>query len=632
MKSIYSSKIIITAILVCCSFLLTQSKPCSAQPGLPIIHVAPPAVVATGKVIHAAPPAVLPKAQPQAAQAVYSHGDPTAEEQYLLELINRGRANPAAEGDRLSTTTDPTVTSSYDYFGSPTRAQVKSDFATYPAQPPLAFNSKLSAAAKEHSQDMLDHDYQDHTGTDGTSPFDRMHQAGYSGTYMGENIYAYGKAPWDIHASFQIDFGNPGLGHRENIMNFQTGGAFYTEIGISIIHGSGAHVGPLVTTEDFGDAGQNFILGVVYDDQNHNGFYDIGEGLAGVTISVSTGGFTAVSSKSGGYAIPVSTPGPYTLTVNSPALGGTISHQVTYSSDNIKVDFTKDYSGFPSQPNLVAPVIDSVVHADSASFSWQTVTGATKYHIQIAKDETMSTLVLNDSTLTGLSKKFGPFVSGQTYYWRVRARNAKGWGLYSATQTFSVALPPKPITLVSPADKANTGTTDVTFLWNAAIPFPFDYEFTLATTADLKTKVAVDTVYDSTVVIMSADLAPATTYYWSVRAENENGWSNPSVVRSFTTGGTSSVLLSKVTPSTVTAYPNPTSGLTHIRFSLATPAEVSLKVFNVAGELVSFDALGSLAPNSYDVRWDGSAMSNGTYLYELHVGANIQTGRIILAK
>src|SRR5690349_6974518 len=125
MRSNYSIRLL-AALLVC---VITTSV-CFAQ-SAKTIHAAPPAVVATGKPLRTPPttilPNILPPMQPQSAQAVYSHGDPSAEEQYLLELINRGRANPAAEGDRLSTTTDVNVSGSYDYFKTPTRAQVKSD-------------------------------------------------------------------------------------------------------------------------------------------------------------------------------------------------------------------------------------------------------------------------------------------------------------------------------------------------------------------------------------------------------------------------------------------------------------------------------------------------------------------------
>src|SRR5262249_12390631 len=73
----------------------------------------------------------------QVPLSVYSIGDPTDEEQQILEFINRARANPPAEGMRLDTTTDPDVSFAYQYWKTPTRAQVLADFQTYPARPPF---------------------------------------------------------------------------------------------------------------------------------------------------------------------------------------------------------------------------------------------------------------------------------------------------------------------------------------------------------------------------------------------------------------------------------------------------------------------------------------------------------------
>ncbi len=96
--------------------------------------------------------------------APYSHGDPTAEEQFMLEIINRARANPSAEGLRLKATTDPDILGAYSFFQVDT-AKMVAEFAGYPPRPPLAFNANLIAAARGHSQDMVVNDYQGHTGT-----------------------------------------------------------------------------------------------------------------------------------------------------------------------------------------------------------------------------------------------------------------------------------------------------------------------------------------------------------------------------------------------------------------------------------------------------------------------------------
>jgi uncharacterized protein YkwD len=59
----------------------------------------------------------------------------------------------------------------------------------FPAAAPLALAPPaLERAALEHSQDMANHGYMDHTGRDGTTPADRVTRAGYKWKAIGENL------------------------------------------------------------------------------------------------------------------------------------------------------------------------------------------------------------------------------------------------------------------------------------------------------------------------------------------------------------------------------------------------------------------------------------------------------------
>ncbi|GAA0556607.1 CAP domain-containing protein [Chitinophaga japonensis] len=57
-----------------------------------------------------------------------------------------------------------------------------------PPVAPLAWNDTLAAAADLHVKDMYAKQYFDHIAPDGSSPLQRAMRAGYSGTYVGENI------------------------------------------------------------------------------------------------------------------------------------------------------------------------------------------------------------------------------------------------------------------------------------------------------------------------------------------------------------------------------------------------------------------------------------------------------------
>ncbi|EAQ04027.1 putative membrane protein [Pseudooceanicola batsensis HTCC2597] len=53
---------------------------------------------------------------------------------------------------------------------------------------PVELDSRLTAAAATHSQDMARQNRPWHFGSDGSSPIDRVRRVGYSGAMLGENI------------------------------------------------------------------------------------------------------------------------------------------------------------------------------------------------------------------------------------------------------------------------------------------------------------------------------------------------------------------------------------------------------------------------------------------------------------
>jgi uncharacterized protein YkwD len=83
-----------------------------------------------------------------------------------------------------------------------------------PPAPPLAMNSALRCAAREHSLDMVARDYFDHVSPDGDDPGDRIIAgAGFVGRGWGENIAGGSATP---EGTMQQWLDSPG--HCENIM------------------------------------------------------------------------------------------------------------------------------------------------------------------------------------------------------------------------------------------------------------------------------------------------------------------------------------------------------------------------------------------------------------------------------
>jgi len=84
-------------------------------------------------------------------------------------------------------------------------------------------------------------------------------------------------------------------------------------------------------------------------------------------------------------------------------------------------------------------------------------------------------------------------------------------------------------------------------------------------------------------------------------------------------------------------YPNPFNPTTTIKFSIKERAHVSLKVYNVAGQLVKTLKNDELKPDKYTVRWNGldnngRPVASGVYFYKLVTKNFSKTRKMVLLK
>ena len=79
-------------------------------------------------------------------------------------------------------------------------------------------------------------------------------------------------------------------------------------------------------------------------------------------------------------------------------------------------------------------------------------------------------------------------------------------------------------------------------------------------------------------------------------------------------------------------YPNPFNPTTNIQFSLPKQAYVSLKVFNVLGQLVATPVNEVRPEGTYSVAWSANSLPSGIYFYQLQAGAYSGVKKMILLK
>src|SRR5271165_222028 len=142
---------------------------------------------------------------------------PSDQQQYLLQLINEARTNPAAAAQQISNNITPEVSATLQYYNVNLQTALQTISSATP-QPPVAWNGSLANAAQGQSQYMADNQIQTHTGAGGSTPAQRMTAAGYPNiTSSAEDAYAYASSPQQAMEAFLIDWGVPSDGHRINI-------------------------------------------------------------------------------------------------------------------------------------------------------------------------------------------------------------------------------------------------------------------------------------------------------------------------------------------------------------------------------------------------------------------------------
>lgn len=244
-----------------------------------------------------------------------------AEGQLFLYLLNEARHDPAAYARTEA---------------------LPVSFDTVQARQPLAINANLQRAAQFHSVEMAEHNY-------------FAHQSAVTGRWPNANARAHGYALpswWTDDNNFiesiaagnataraslrQLMMSPPHRDHLLGISNFNSqnadGGIGYAFDGSALYRNYWTvH---LARTEP----SQIFLTGVVYDDLNDNGRYDLNEGLS--AMKVSHAGSEVLTNSAGGWSLVVQANQSYPLIVETAA--GTLRVDVDVASTNRHVEFRTD--------------------------------------------------------------------------------------------------------------------------------------------------------------------------------------------------------------------------------------------------------------------------------------------------
>ena len=176
---------------------------------------------------------------------------------------------------------------------------------------------------------------------------------------------------------------------------------------------------------------------------------------------------------------------------------------------SLRVDFDAVSGLSPSSTTDTTPAL-----------SWNAVSGATGYEVQIAESEAgLANSVAIDVTDASYTPATA-LTNNQTHYWRVRAKDGDGQhGAWSAINSLSVNW--GAVSGLSPPDGSTATDTTPALSWNA-VPGAAGYEVQIADSeAGLASAQSVE--------VSAASYTPSTaltnnqTHYWRVRAKDGDG-------------------------------------------------------------------------------------------------------------
>jgi hypothetical protein len=94
----------------------------------------------------------------------------------------------------------------------------------------------------------------------------------------------------------------------------------------------------------------------------------------------------------------------------------------------------------PATAQLAAPANGATEIALAPALSWNAVTGALTYEVQVSQSSAFTSFVANQTGLTGTSYALASLAQNTVYYWRVRATNSGGAGGWSTSRSFTTLV------------------------------------------------------------------------------------------------------------------------------------------------------------------------------------------------
>ncbi|MDP3148150.1 MAG: T9SS type A sorting domain-containing protein [Ignavibacteria bacterium] len=209
-------------------------------------------------------------------------------------------------------------------------------------------------------------------------------------------------------------------------------------------------------------------------------------------------------------------------------------------------------------------------------------------------------------------------------------------GTHSNVFYGQINQPPSPPYLLTPSNESVISTLSPSFDWED-VQNVTSYRVQISKDS-LFSIIVLDTnsIQQSNLTLPSNRLANNTKYFWRTNASNNAGEGSWSKIWSFTIQAPTDI---NGRPSSVPNlymlsqnYPNPFNPTTMINYQLPIAGYVTLKVYDMLGVEVAVIVNEYKTQGYYNIKFDGSGLPNGIYLYRLLSGNFSLTKKFVLLK
>jgi hypothetical protein len=187
-------------------------------------------------------------------------------------------------------------------------------------------------------------------------------------------------------------------------------------------------------------------------------------------------------------------------------------------------------NGPKSAPALFSPLNATLLHTGTPRLSWNSVSGATGYRIQVSVNPSFAN-PLRTADPTGTSYTVSPALPDGVYYWRVRGLNSEGLGPWSSPRQFTVQTQPP----ANAAPETNYYTSSSVKLTWSGVSWASAYEVQVDDSPSFAAPFEFDQTVGANTLQVTVSPLPNGTHYWRVHARQSDGtWGAWSPVQTFT--------------------------------------------------------------------------------------------------